>query len=273
VFLYKNMGGTNLAYKALAPDVAGHFGYVRFSPDNYDNSSTLKALPTECTATPQQYVKLKTEGLTIQPADAVVETPPATPQNALDRFVHLKALAGPDAQLNKDYDQSIPKENKIATQFLIDRGKLMPVIENIYTPWYWEFYEYSKNAFGKYSKAKYCDTKVCGVSGLQLTLQLKEDKPFQLVSSRDPQRRLTLKSKDGKPIEITIGNSRKDDVECRGQIEEEPDGDFAHHYVMVLKGKRKCIPFPGGECGKEGIRPPFSLLSRGGSDCVGAQWP
>lgn len=272
VVLYKKVDGTSLAYKVLAPDAPSHDAYVRFSPDDYESSSTLKPLPTRCANPQQQYVLLETEALTVDPPDAVTDQPPLGPATALDRIVNLKDLAGgDDAEFDADYDQPVPKPKKIATQFLIDRGTLLQVVEPSHKPWFWDFSQYS-NFLGHYSKKEPCDVRLCGVSGIELTLNLKNGDPISLVSSRDRQRKLVLRSKSGNPISITIGNSRKRDIECKGTIKRKVDQDFEHHYMMLKKVARKCIPFPALEDCSKSAPLPVSVISRGGSDCVGAQW-
>jgi hypothetical protein len=270
--LFRKLEG-DIGYKVIAPVHGSHTAYVRFSPENYDPSSTIKPpLKTDCKVEPQQYVVLKTEGLSIK-TDLVSDQPPAGPPNAFARVATLSDLAGGSGvELNSEYDKPTPAEKKVATQFRIDRGSLRAVVEDGYVPWWWRFHEFSKDANGDIVKGKYCGQEICGISAIQLTLQLKEDQPVTLVSSRDLQRILVLKSKDGKPIHITFGNSRKEDIECRGEIKHEPDPDFDHHYVMLKNVKRRCIPFPGTECGKD-FASPNSPKSKGGSDCVGAQWP
>jgi hypothetical protein len=270
VILYKRVDGSTLAYKVLAPDAASHIAYIRFSARDYQPTSTLRPSATSCSPGSFQYVELRNEGLTIEPRGAVTDQPPVGPPTALDAVVHLKDLSG--GEFNDEYDQPIPKPKKIATQFLIDRGQLLPDIEPGHEPWIWEFWEFSQNIFGTYSRRKKCDVELCGISGIDLRLNLRNGEPISFVSSRDPKRRLVLKSTDGKQISITIGNSRKKDIECKGKIEKKPDGDFEHHFMMVKNPARKCIPFPGIDCPKK-PGAPSSMTSKGGSDCVGAQWP
>lgn len=269
VVVYKKADSTPLAYKVIAPASSRHLAYVRFSPADYDQSSTLPPMPTSCTKPTQQYVVLENEGLIIEPEDAVVDPLGLAPGMAMEKVVSLKDLAGANAIFDPDYDQPTPTPNKVATQFVMDRGSLQHVAERELKPWYWEFSEYSKFLF-LYNKKDYCGKRLCGISGIRLTLKLKDERPIRLVSTRDRARMLVLKVKTGSTTSITIGNSRKKDIICKGTPKKKPDGDFAHQFMMVKGIKRECIPFAGADCVHA---VPIDDRSRGGSDCVGAQWP
>jgi hypothetical protein len=275
VLVYKKMDGANLAYKVLAPDAPSHEAYIRFAVEDYDPSSTLKPshAPFQCEGRNLQYVALDTDGLTIEPAAAVTDQPPLRPNMAFDQIAHLKALAGPDSEFDPDYDQATPKPSKVEAQFLLDRGSLEPVVEPGYDPIIWEFWGYKKTISGDIQKTTDCGLQLCGVSGVELTLHLKDNMPISLVSSRDPaKRRLVLKPAPGGAVAITIGNSRKDDILCQGMKQAKPDEDFLHNYKMLKKATQKCMPFPALECAKKKA-PRTSMLSRGGSNCLGGQWP
>jgi hypothetical protein len=275
VLVYKRMDGPDLAYKVLAPDAPSHSGYVRFAVADYQPSSTLKPSgnPFLCDGGRFQYVSLDADGLAIEPSDAVIDRPPLRAGTAFDRIAHLKTLAGANSELDPDYDQPAPKPHRIAAQFLLDRGSVEPVVEPGYQPVIWDFWGYRKTITGAIQKTTACGVQLCGTSGVDLTLHLKDNSPISLVSSKDPvKRRLVLKPADGKALSITIGNSRKDDIVCQGMKHPVPDEDFLHNYKMVRKATRECMPFPALECGKQ-PGPPVSITSRGGSNCLGSQWP
>jgi hypothetical protein len=275
VLLYKKIDGPNLGYKVIAPRAPSHEAYVRLAAADYDPSSTLKPSPPfECEGIQMRYVRLDSEALTIEPAAAVTDLPPLRAGTTFDRIAHLKTLAGQASEFDPDYDQDTPKPGKAETQFLMDRGSLETVVEPGYLPIMWEFWEYRNTPAGPV-KTTDCRYGVCGVSGTDLTLHLRSgDTPFSLVSSRDPAgRRLVFRPAVGKNVAITIGNSRKVDILCNGMHHAKPDVDFIHTYGMVKKASRKCMPFPGMTDCRAKNRPRISMTSRGGSDCIGAQWP
>jgi hypothetical protein len=271
VLVYK---GEGKRYTVIAPAGGAHTAFIRFPASSGVGTGFQPSGEFPCDKKQWRFVTLRYgEQITIDSGVAAELSLAAGPVS--DSLVHLKELSGSRSDLDDTGRARASAHAKPSARFLLDRGALTPVLEDDKKPRLWTFYEFDEET---QTKGDVClDSKgkpiqVCGISGMRLTLPLRPGtRSVRLLSSKDKQRYVDLAVTAG-IAEAVAGNSRAEDIVCLGKKVEGPDEDFVHHYAVVTSNQheRPCIPYPEKACDRKA---PIEIRSKGGSDCLGSQWP